>query len=357
MSDADREQPGRSRPEPLEASPVGFTDSALGPRATRGPLSRTSVAVVTYHSCEALGVCLGTLRRERPAEIFVADNGADAQTAEMVRSSFPEVHYRRFADNPGYGEALNRLLAEASQPFAVLLNADTAVRSGSLRILERHLERHSRAALVGPRLVDEDGSTQPSCYPVPTPFHLFLEESGAWKLARWVPGVRNRYLRTWAHDRVRQVPWVLGAAMAVRKAAFDDVGGFDRDYFLYYEEVDLCLRLDRAGWEIHFTPDAAVTHAGGVSTSHDQVVAKRALFASAAQFYRTYGTRRRRLAFRALVVVLTLARLAQAAVMAMLGRRAQRSFGGTDAARAALLTLVDALRGWDRPIRPVRGEQ
>src|SRR5690606_9943376 len=114
--------------------------------------------------------------------------------------------------------------------------------------------------------VHPDGTLQQSTFPWPSPGNALLGESKLSWFVRFVPGVRSRHLRTWRHDRPRAVPWVLGAALAIRREAFDAVGGFAERFVMYFEETDLARRMWAAGWETHFVPMGPVMHIGGAST-------------------------------------------------------------------------------------------
>src|SRR5206468_637236 len=153
--------------------------------------------------------------------------------------------------------------------------------------------QHPRAAIVGPRLVNPDGTLQASCYPFPTPLDTFLENSTYTILLgrlirRYVPAVRRLYLRTWPHDCARVVPWMKGAALAIRREAFEAVGGFDESFFMYFEDADLCYRLKAAGWEVHFAPVTTVVHVGGASTMQYRADMSIQLLASTVQFYQRH---------------------------------------------------------------------
>jgi GT2 family glycosyltransferase len=141
---------------------------------------------------------------------------------------------------------------------------------------------------------------QASCYPWPTPWHVFLEESTLGRRLGRLPFIRQRYLRSWAHDKERATPWLLGAALALRRDAFRSVGGFDERYFMYLEEVDLCARLRATGWQVHFTPRAEVIHVGGASTSQYGWEMAERYFASLALFYRDHYGPPRQLALAVL---------------------------------------------------------
>jgi GT2 family glycosyltransferase len=246
------------------------------------------VIIVNHNTRDHLRACLASLEPEWARQVIVVDNASTDGSAEMVEREFSWVALLAASSNPGYGAAANRAITQCRSPYVLLLNSDTRLRPGTLRALPAYFEQHPRVAIVGPRLLNPDGSLQPSCYSFPTPLRVFLEESALHRLVRALPVVRSRYERTWAHDRSRRVDWVLGAALAIRREAFEGVGGFDESFFLYAEEVDLCFRLRAAGWEAHFTPEAAVVHAGGASTGQRRAEMAVQFFRSLVRFYRRH---------------------------------------------------------------------
>jgi GT2 family glycosyltransferase len=210
-----------------------------------------AVVLVTHNNRELLLDALVSVRGAH--EIVVVDNASTDGTPEAVRRAFPEVRLLE-SPNDGYGAGANRGIAACSAPFVLLLNSDVVVRPGALRALADYLESHPRAGLAGPRLENPDGTLQRSCFAFLGTLRLAIEKTA---LGRWLNG---------PYDRPRTAPWVLGAALAIRREAFEAVGGFDTAFFLYGEEVDLCYRLWQAGWEVHYTPEATVMHVGGAST-------------------------------------------------------------------------------------------
>jgi N-acetylglucosaminyl-diphospho-decaprenol L-rhamnosyltransferase len=226
-----------------------------------------AVAVISYETRAELERCLESVVAGDPVEVVVVDNGSTDGSAELVRSRFPSVRLIVNERNTGYGAAANQAIAATSADAVLLLNSDTIAHPEAMAVLGRHLLEHDRAAVVGPRLENLDGTLQRSAYPFPSAADAFLGESGLHLAVRRVPRLRDRFLRTWSHDRSRAVPWVLGAALAIRRSAFDAVGGFDEDFFMYGEEVDLCRRLAGAGFEVRYEPAATVRHAGGASTA------------------------------------------------------------------------------------------
>jgi GT2 family glycosyltransferase len=252
-----------------------------------------SVAIVNHNTREHLRACLATVLTESPNEVVIIDNASSDGSVEMLQADYPDVVLHANKINVGYAAAANQAIASCTAKYVLLLNADTLLRLGALRALSTHLDLHSRAAIVGPRLVDSDGTLQASCYPFPTPLHTFLENSTmaiflGRLIRRHIPLLGSSYLRTWQHNAARVVPWLKGAALAIRRTAFDAVGGFDPSYFMYFEDADLCYRLTAAGWQVHFTPATTVEHVGSASTMQYRAEMAVALLASTAQFYRKH---------------------------------------------------------------------
>lgn len=244
-----------------------------------------AIVIVNHNTCLPLAACLDSAQREGAAEIVVVDNASSDGSAEMVRRRYPGVKLIANRHNPGYGAAANQAIAASGRPFLLLLNSDTQLQTGCLKALGQYMEEHPRFGLLGPRLSNPDGSLQPSCYPFPTLLPVFLQETRLERLVAVLPLLRERYLRTWSHDRPRRVPWVLGAALAIRRTAFEEVGGFDPGFYLYAEEVDLCLRMAQAGWETHFIPQAGVIHTGGASTRQRRAEMAVQFYESLLHFY------------------------------------------------------------------------
>jgi GT2 family glycosyltransferase len=251
----------------------------------------------------------------------VVETGERDGSVEMVRREFPSVSLVHEPSNPGFGTAANHGLEHVRAPSVLLLNGDTELRPGALDALGCYLEEHQRAAVVGPRLLHPDGTLQPSCFPYLGTARLAFEKSALGRVASRIPAVRDRFLLSLStHTRPRTVPWVLGAALALRRDAVERAGGFDTAFFLYAEEVDLCYRLTRGGWEVHFTPDATVVHEGGASTSRRGADARVQRIAGARRFYRRHYAPWRRALLGASLQGVFLVRLARDALRRRLAR-------------------------------------
>jgi GT2 family glycosyltransferase len=204
---------------------------------------------------------------ETPFEVIVVDNGSSDGSAEMVRESFPQVRLVINRENVGFGAANNQAISIARGQYVLLLNSDTIVRPGAIEQLLRELEGAPDVAAVGPRLVGGDGTTQRSAFRFPTPLVLLLEQLN---LARFAP-VTGRRDRKRSSAGAISVDWLIGACLLVRREALARLEGFDRRFFMYGEDIDLCYRLRSAGWDIRLAPGATITHLGGMSSRRQRL--------------------------------------------------------------------------------------
>lgn len=228
-----------------------------------------TVAVVSWNTRSLLADCLESLRPDaerRVADVWVLDNASSDGSAEMMRERFGWAHLIASAENLGFGAAVNAVAARTSSPWIVPANADIRLEPGALETLLAAGRSHPEAAVLAPRLILPDRSTQHSVYPFPTiPFTLAYV-SGA-------IGSSDRLARYWCIDRGfdpergREVPWAVGACLLVRRGAWDQVGGFDSHQWMYAEDLDLGWRLHRAGWRARYVPEARVHHAESAATT------------------------------------------------------------------------------------------
>lgn len=276
-----------------------------------------SIIIVSWNTRELLADCLAAVASELApfapgaTECFVVDNASSDGSAAMVRARFPWVRLLESSENLGFARGNNLALQQAMGEFVLLLNSDTRLHGGSLAGLVEFLARTPNAGAVGPKLLNGDGTLQPSCHPMLTPAREF------WRLAfldRLLPRATYKCER-WGNQPHR-VDVIKGACLMLRRQALEQVGFLDEEYFMYTEEMDLCRRLALKGWSLWYIPDAVVTHIGEASSKQ---VAERMyleLYRSKVQFHRKFGGEPEAIRFRRLVGIAYWPRLMVAAAVA-----------------------------------------
>jgi N-acetylglucosaminyl-diphospho-decaprenol L-rhamnosyltransferase len=220
-----------------------------------------SVVVVTYNALPWLERCLDSVRGH---DVVVVDHGSTDGTLALLRQRFPEVRVIE-QENRGMGGGNNAGMRAGTGRWFFLLNSDAWVEAGGLDRLVAFADAHPEAAVIGPRLVNPDGTLQRSVRGEPTLWRLATEYLGIRKLAPRSPRLNPLYAGGFDHDRVLDVDWLYGPALLVRREAADAVGLFDEAFFMFSEEVDWMTRFRRAGWKVLFFPGAQVVHVGGAS--------------------------------------------------------------------------------------------
>ena len=236
---------------------------------------RWAAVVVNYESGDLLAACVRSLLTDGgfdEPEVVVVDNGStDGSVARMRRDLSTEhaafVTVVEPGANLGYAGGVNRGVASTSAPVVMVCNPDVEVVAGTAAAMVQRLEREPDLAAVGPSIRNLDGSLYPSARADPSP----LDAVGHAVLGAVAP--RNRFTRRYRQldvdpSRARDVEWVSGAAMWLRRSAVESVGGWDEHYFMYLEDVDVCWRLRRLGWRVAYDPAGEVVHVQAASTEH-----------------------------------------------------------------------------------------
>jgi hypothetical protein len=224
-----------------------------------------TVVMVSYNTREFTVQAITTVIQNcsLPLEIIVVDNASTDNTVETVRSTFPDVKFVQNEQNVGFGLANNQGFALATNDLVLLLNTDAFIRLGCIEKLVETIQSDTKVGVVGPRILNEDGTLQPSVHPFPGPVRAVLEY---WWLERLFPsGSRLGSYRNWSYAVQSDVPWIIGACMLVRKSVIDETAGFSNEFFMYAEETDWQKRISDSGWRIVFTPNAECIHLGGAS--------------------------------------------------------------------------------------------
>lgn len=253
-----------------------------------------TIIVVNWNTSDLLVQCLHSIFDDRTSqealtiEVVVVDNASTDGTVAIVRDQFPQVTLVVNQENVGFAQANNQALANCRSPYVLLLNPDTEVLDGALLALVDFLEANPGAGAAGARILNPDSSLQSSSYPAPTlsrELWYLLHLDLLWPYAVYT-------MEAWEDDRPQTVDVLLGACLMVRRHALEESGLLDERFFMYSEEVDLCYRLGKAGWELYWVPQAEVIHYGGQSTQQVAGEMFLQLYRSKVMFFRKhYGNR------------------------------------------------------------------
>jgi GT2 family glycosyltransferase len=227
------------------------------------------VIVVSWNGRELLRRCLASVEKHLANvhhETLVVDNASADGTPDVVEREFPAVRLIRNERNLGFGRGNNIGMTAARGDFFVLLNSDAELIDDTpIRLIER-LRARPECGVAGPLLRFPDGRIQASAHRFPSVVRLFLEESYLYKLLP-APRASNILLGGyWHHAVEREVDWITGACMVVRRAVFEETKGFDPAIFLYGEEIEWCHRIRARGWSVLFSPVGEVRHVGHASS-------------------------------------------------------------------------------------------
>lgn len=229
-----------------------------------------SIIIVSYNVSSLLRNCLLSIYEHQDTlsfEIFVVDNASNDDSVQMVADEFPEVNLIVNTKNKGFAAANNQAISQASGQYTLLLNPDTVVVSGALGRLVKVLDENPQVGIVGPKLLNKDGTLQPSCYSFPNLINYSIYSFASYRLIPKQSRVLPLFLESWDHSYSADIRgFLLGAAIAVRSSLWERVGILDESFFVYGEEKDLCYRAIQAGYKIHFDPVAQIVHHGGQSS-------------------------------------------------------------------------------------------
>ncbi len=243
------------------------------------------ITIVTYNSADVIRDCLRGLAGH---DIIVVDNNSTDGTADIIAAGFPAVHLVHNNDNVGFGTAHNQAVALTDDEFVVLVNPDLVITSEEVIRLTDYLRENPDVGIVGPRLLDGDGQIIISARPSKTPLRVLARY---FTLERYLPQtVYGPYADRLPHlTEPTDVHNVSGACMAIRREAFEQIGGFDSHFFLFAEDVDLCERMLRASWRVVYFPNVAVYHAGSTSVNRVLYISTRSYHLSPLWYFRKRG--------------------------------------------------------------------
>lgn len=252
------------------------------------PPTTLAVIIVSWNTRDLLAAAIESALASAGdllVRVYVIDNASTDGSPDTIAERFSAVTLIRNAVNEGFGRANNRGSQASSEPFILLLNSDAVLQPGALEALVAELSAHPETGAVGARLVFPDGRFQASFNDFPSLSMYALELSG---LARRLRGDTYPSYPEHRSGEARAVDWVVGACLLLRRAALDDIGGFDPAYHMYAEEMDLCQRLWQSGWTVRYCPEAVAIHHVGQSTRLRAIEQPRMLWESRVLYHKKH---------------------------------------------------------------------
>ncbi len=209
-------------------------------------LPSLSIIIVNYNTADLLPACLDSVmaQRDQWQKVFVVDNNSTDNSVALIKQSYPQVELIDNHENVGFGTANNQAAEQSKSDLLFLLNPDTILQPRCLVAMREYMDQQTQVGLGGIRMITGSGHD-----------HDTIEYD--------YPG--GHYSKGLFAALPGSIAWVLGAGMVVRKEVMDGICGFDEQFFLYGEDIDLCLRIRKAGWAIGFIPEAVITHLEGQS--------------------------------------------------------------------------------------------
>ena len=240
---------------------------------------KLSIVIVSYNVSDLLKACIESIYNthgDLSLEMLVVDNASTDDSVLMVRQQLPDVKLIANETNRGFAAANNQAIRMAQGEYILLLNPDTIVRSGALHTLIELLERDDKIGIVGPKLLNPDGTLQKSCRSFPNLINYSIYSFASFNILPSISRPLPYLMESWDHSRqlVLEGSYLLGAAIMTRASILKEVGLLDEGFFVYGEEKDYSYRVVQAGYKIVFEPTAEIIHYGGQSS---QLVSQEAL--------------------------------------------------------------------------------
>jgi len=230
-----------------------------------------SIVIVSWNACDMLCKCIESVlaqSRRMGIEVIVVDNGSSDGSGKAVETQFPQVRLIKNKENMGFARANNIGIRASTGRYVCLVNSDVVVSDGCIEKLIEFMDENPRIGIAGPRILNPDGSLQPSCRHFPTIWSNFCQAIGLSRLFPQSEFFCDGIMKYWNHDHIRRVDSLSGCFWVVRREALDQVGLLDEDFFIYGEDLDWCRRFHNAGWDVVFYPGAQAIHCGAASSGN-----------------------------------------------------------------------------------------
>lgn len=224
---------------------------------------KLSIITVNYKSrvlVSALVESLLSRNLPKETEIIVVDNNSQDNSVELLRSDFPEITVIANKENVGLAAGVNKAIQHSKSDYYLILNPDMVAQPDAVQNLVSFMERNPNVGIAGGKLISPNGELQDSCFRFYTPAVIFYRRSFLGRTSFGKKAVSDFLMEDFDHLTVKDVDWLMGACLIVRKEALQEVGGMDEQYFMYFEDVDWCRRMWDAGWRVTYVPQAVFSH-------------------------------------------------------------------------------------------------
>jgi GT2 family glycosyltransferase len=263
-----------------------------------------SIIIVTWNSQEFIRNCLDSVFLSQgnfSSEVILVDNDSSDETARIVEQLYPQVNLIQNRNNLGYAKANNQGIEEARGEYILLLNPDTQVLEDSLSLMYEFMQENPDVGVLGPKLLNPNKTVQASCREFPTFSTLVWEFSGLSRLFPNSPIFGRWRMGYFGFDHQREADQPMASCLILRRAVLEDVGTFDENFVMFFNDVDLCYRIKKGNWKIYFYPEAKVIHHKGASTRKAKA---RMIWLSHLAFYRFLKKHKTGLVNRSLLFLL-----------------------------------------------------
>lgn len=250
------------------------------------------ISIVNYNTKKLLHQCLQSIFSSSTGlkyQVYVVDNHSLDESSKMLESLFPQVFLIRNDQNRGFAQSNNQIIRMTSSKYILILNPDIIVTAESIHPMVNFMDQHPEIGILGCKLFNPDHSIQFSCRRYPNLFIIFLRGLYGDSLFPYANIFRRYLMAEWDHSSIAEVDWVIGSCMMLRREALEEVGLFDEGFFMYYEDVDLCLRMWK-DWKVYYYPDSYMIHHHLQESHKVRAVRQRWIhIASAYRFFKKHG--------------------------------------------------------------------
>lgn len=234
-----------------------------------------SIIVTTYRNPELLKLCLDSIKKsgtKASFELIVADSGTQEDTEMMMREDYPEIKFFPFKENVGFQALIKKGLDNSSGNYILLMNGDIIVTPGSIDGLLEHIKRDPSIGVVGPKLLNFNGTFQESCFRFYKPLTIAYRRTFLGKLPFGKKHLDWFSMSDYDHLEPKEVDWLMGSSLMVSRKALNEVGPMDRRYFMYMEDVDWCRRFWEKGFKVVYYPLVSMHHYHGKGSAKGNAI-------------------------------------------------------------------------------------